>query len=108
MPTEKRDLREPPSIQGAETAQEMIRFWIADNQDHVSLRVGEAAKPETEPTMWGFILGDIAKHVTDAFKELHPEGPEKDAIIKEIVTGFLNRIQFGPKSPGTVEKMGDD
>ena len=107
MSTEKRELKSPPSIEGAQSAQEMIRFWIADNTDHVSLRVGDAADPATEPTMWGFILGDIAKHVTDAFKDLHPDGPEKEDIIKEIVTGFLNRIQFGPKSPGDVQKMGD-
>ena len=85
----------------------MIRFWIADNTEHVSLRVGDAADPSKEPTMWGFMLADIAKHVTDGFKELHSEGPEKEDIIKEIVTGFLNRIQFGPKSPGDVQKMGD-
>jgi Domain of unknown function (DUF5076) len=107
MSTEKRELKAPPSIDTANSAQEMIRFWIADNTEHVSLRVGDAAEPSKEPTMWGFMLADIAKHVTDAFKELHPEGPEKEDIIKEIVTGFLNRIQFGPKSPGDVQKMGD-
>ena len=107
MSTEKRELKAPPSIDGAQSAQEMIRFWIADNTEHVSLRVGDAADPSKEPTMWGFMLADIAKHVTDGFKELHPEGPEKEDIIKEIVTGFLNRIQFGPKSPGDVQKMGD-
>jgi len=107
MSTEKRELKSPPSIDDAQSAQEMIRFWIADNTDHVSLRVGEAAEPAKEPTMWGFMLADIAKHVTAAFKDLHPDGPEKEDIIKEIVTGFLNRIQFGPKSPGDVQKMGD-
>jgi len=107
MSTEKRPLKEPPSIDDTAQAQELIRFWIADNMDHVSLRVGEVTEPEKEPTMWGFILADIAKHVTDAFKELHPDGPEKDLIIKEIVTGFLNRIQYGPKSPGQPTKMGD-
>jgi hypothetical protein len=107
MSTEKRELKAPPSIDGAQSAQEMIRFWIADNTEHVSLRVGDAADPSKEPTMWGFMLADIAKHVTDGFKELHPEGLEKEDIIKEIVTGFLNRIQFGPKSPGDVQKMGD-
>ena len=47
MSTEIRELKSPPSIEGADAAQEMIRFWIADNTDHVSLRVGDAADPAT-------------------------------------------------------------
>ena len=105
MSTEKRELKSPPSVEGADIAQEMIRFWIADNTDHVSLRVGEAADPATEPTMWGFILGDIAKHVTDAFKDHHPDGPEKEEIIKEIVTGFLETDFEGGRHARRVAKM---
>ena len=107
MSSNHKELTKPGTIQHDAFAQEMVRFWISNNQDHVSLLVGGSGDPEKEPAMWGFILGDIAKHVTDAFKDHHPDGPEKEEIIKEIVTGFLNRIQFGPKSPGDVQKMGD-
>ena len=107
MSTEKRELKVPPSLPEDEHGREMVRFWIAGNTDHVSLRVGDVEDPSKEPTMWGFILADIAKHVTDAFKDLHPDGPDKDAIMKELFAGFMNRMQYGPKSPGTVERTPD-
>ena len=105
MSTEKRELKSPPSVEGADIAQEMIRFWIADNTDHVSLRVGEAADPATEPTMWGFILADIAKHVTKVLREQNPDGPAAQEIMEQILGGIGERLKHAPGLTGTTRKV---
>ena len=104
MSTEKRELKSPPSVEGADIAQEMIRFWISNNQDHVSLKVGASGDPEKEPPMWGFMLADIAKHVTRVLREENPDGPSAQEIMEQILGGIGERLRHAPDLSGTTIK----
>jgi bifunctional DNase/RNase len=107
MTDQHNPLKKPSSVRDDAVAQEMIRFWLQDNTDHVSLMVGGAEDPKTEAPMWGFILADIAKHVTKAMRQTNPDGPSAQDIISDILQGMAERIKHAPELSGSVEKAGD-
>lgn len=84
------ELAIPPDIHGDADAVEVIRFWIADNADHVTLNVG-LFDPEEEPAFWGAIIADIAKH---AVRGLMQEDPSRDeaVLLAQIEAGFARRL----------------
>ena len=104
MPTNHTALNKPNSINDNADAQEMIRFWLSENTDHVSLMVGGVEDAAKEAPMWGFILADIAKHVTQALRQTNPDGPDATAIMTQIMDGFAERIKHAPILSGTVQK----
>ncbi|WP_300392001.1 DUF5076 domain-containing protein [Henriciella sp.] len=105
MSDNQNSLNVPGSIPPDAEAQEFVRFWIANNTDHVSLKVGLAGDPAKEPAMWGFILADIAKQVTKVLREQDPEGPSAQAIMEQIVGGLYERLKHAPNLSGTVNKV---
>lgn len=104
MSTNHTALNKPKSISETADAQEMIRFWLSENVDHVSLMVGAVDDADKEPPMWGFILADIAKHITQAIRQTNPDGPDATAIMTQIMDGFAERIKHAPILSGTVAK----
>ena len=40
-------------------------MWIADRDQHISLRTGIW----DDPAAWGIMLADLAKHVADAYQQ---------------------------------------
>ena len=104
MSSEHKELSKPGTIQDDAVAQEMIRFWISNNQDHVSLMIGSSGDPEKEPPMWGFMLADIAKHVTRVLREQNPDGPSAQEIMEQILGGIRERLRHAPNLSGTTIK----
>ena len=104
MSSEHKELSKPGTIQDDAVAQEMIRFWISNNQDHVSLMIGSSGDPEKEPPMWGFMLADIAKHVTRVPREQNPDGPSAQEIMEQILGGIGERLRHAPNLSGTTIK----
>ena len=104
MSSEHKELPKPGTIQDDAVAQEMIRFWISNNQDHVSLMIGSSGDPEKEPPMWGFMLADIAKHVTRVLREQNPDGPSAQEIMEQILGGIGERLRHAPNLSGTTIK----
>ena len=104
MSSEHKELSKPGTIQDDAVAQEMIRFWISNNQDHVSLMIGSSGDPEKEPPMWGFMLADIAKHVTRVLLEQNPDGPSAQEIMEQILGGIGERLRHAPNLSGTTIK----
>lgn len=98
-------LDKPKSISADATAQEMVRFWLSENTDHVSLMVGGAANMKEEAPMWGYILADIARHVTKAIRETNPDGPDAKQVMTEIMDGFAERLRQAPELSGGVEEV---
>lgn len=98
-------LEVPRAVATAVNAHEMIRFWIADNADHVSLMVGSVEDKSKEPAMWGFIIADIAKHVTECMVQMDPSGKDATTIMTEIMTGFEDRLRHAPIGTGNIEKV---
>ena len=104
MSSEHKELSKPGTIQDDAVAQEMIRFWISNNQDHVSLMISSSGDPEKEPPMWGFMLADIAKHVTRVLREQNPDGPSAQEIMEQILGGIGERLRHVPNLSGTTIK----
>ncbi|MEQ9316605.1 MAG: DUF5076 domain-containing protein [Henriciella sp.] len=105
MSDQHNSLSKPASIPTDKPAQEYVRFWIANNQEHVNLLVGDAGDPAKEPTMWGFMLADIAKHVTKALSEKNPDGPSATEIMDQILGGIAGRIKHAPTLGGSTKKV---
>jgi Domain of unknown function (DUF5076) len=65
---------------------ELLRVWIANEGQHVSLRAGVW----DDPAAWGLMLADLARHVANAYREEAAlDGPAtlrriKDAIAVEL------------------------
>ena len=72
----------PPVASTDPHALEIARVWAADGRQHVCLR------PEIwdDPTAWGLMLVDLAKHVANAYEQAGC-GTRAD-ILKQIKHGF--------------------
>ena len=44
---------------------EILRVWIADKEQHVSLRVDVW----NDPAAWGIMLADLAKHIVNSYDQ---------------------------------------
>ena len=105
MSDKHKALAKPATISADDQAQEFIRFWIANNTDHVSLKVGTAGDPAKEPAMWGFILADIAKHVTKVMRQQDPEGPSANELMEQILGGIAERLRHAPELSGSSSEV---
>ena len=81
MSSEHKELSKPGTIQDDAVAQEMIRFWISNNQDHVSLMIGSSGDPEQ-----------------------NPDGPSAQEIMEQILGGIGERLRHAPNLSGTTIK----
>ena len=57
---------------------EMIRAWVAQKALHCSLRIGTWK----DPSAWGILLADVARHVANAHQE--SEGRDRAATLQSI------------------------
>jgi Domain of unknown function (DUF5076) len=61
---------------------ELLRVWIANKGQHVSLRIGVWK----DPAAWGLMLADLAKHVANSYEE--DGGFDRIATLQRIKTAF--------------------
>jgi Domain of unknown function (DUF5076) len=75
-------LRVPESARTDAKSFELLRVWIAHQDQHISLRVGVWKDPEA----WGMMLADLARHISSAFEQ----SEKRDAIetLARIKAGF--------------------
>jgi hypothetical protein len=55
----------PPAAAKAPSAMEILRVWVAQGSQHVS--IATALWPD--PAAWGLVLADLAQHVARAYEE---------------------------------------
>ena len=96
-------LKLPAGVTPGDGAQEMLRFWIANNVPASQLFVG-GAESAREPGMWGFILADIAKHVIQTLRAHDPAGPDAQALLEQIMANFIERLKHDPELAGVVTR----
>jgi hypothetical protein len=60
---------------------ELLRVWVANKGQHVSLRTGVW----NDPAMWGIMLADLARHIANSYQQ--------DMGIDRLKT--LQRIKAG-------------
>ena len=63
MPAAKH-LEIPPAAARDKAAFEILRVWVAEQGQHVSLRSGAWE----DPFAWGIVLADLARHIALAHK----------------------------------------
>lgn len=72
---------------------EILRVWVANKAQHVSLRVGVWK----DPFAWGIMLADLAGHIANAFaQEMHLD--RQDAL-QRIRRGFEAELDLPTDTP---------
>jgi hypothetical protein len=104
MSTKIDSLKIPASVEESGDGVELLRFWVSQNAEQMSLRVGAMGDAEKEPAMWGFILADIARHVMTIMREQNPEGPDAQKLLETMMTGFAERMKANPVLPQNVKE----
>lgn len=75
--TNRTDLPVPDRVLSAARAAEMLRVWVADGDQVVTLSPAMWA----DPGAWGLLLADLAKHVAAAYEA---KGIDRDAALRSI------------------------
>jgi hypothetical protein len=103
-----RELPRPDGIAGDEEATEMIRYWIAHHEHHLSLNLGMYEDAEecavNELYAWGNILADIAQHVANGLQQSH--GWHFNESAKKLASHFIDAM--ATRAPGLEGKYLDD
>jgi hypothetical protein len=80
-------LRVPESARTDAKSFELLRVWIAHQDQHISLRVGVWKEPEA----WGMMLADLARHIASAFEQTEKRDP-MDTLAR-IKAGFAAEME---------------
>lgn len=95
-----RELIIPVGVDSDPDATEMVRFWLADGEPHVSLLLGMYEDDKDcdigELYAWGHILRDIAQHVAHGLQKSH--GWDFDKSARTIARHFADAM--AERSPG--------
>jgi hypothetical protein len=84
----------PPVAQRDKTSFEVMRVWIAEQGQHVSIRSGAWE----DPFAWGIVLADLARHIALAH-ELQDQADDKDAFLARLLEGFNAEIDNPTDEP---------
>ena len=84
----------PPAAQRDKAAFEVLRLWIAEQGQHVSIRSGAWE----DPFAWGIVLADLARHIALAH-EMQDERVDKDAFLERLLEGFNAEIDSPTDEP---------
>jgi hypothetical protein len=86
---------DPPPAAGRDTAAfELLRVWIAEQGQHVSLRSGVWE----DPFAWGIVLADLARHILNA-ESLTRKDVDKEAFMRRMIEGFQAEIESPTDDP---------
>ncbi len=84
----------PPAAARDKASFEVLRVWIAEQGQHVSIRSGAWE----DPFAWGIVLADLARHIALAH-ELKGETADKDAFLERLLEGFNAEIDNPTDEP---------
>ncbi len=84
----------PPAAKGDGASFELLRVWIADQGQHISLRSGVWE----DPFAWGIVLADLARHIVHA-ESLTRKELDQEAFLARIREGFEAEIDSPTDDP---------
>jgi hypothetical protein len=91
-----KDLEIPAAAARDKASFEVLRVWIAEKGQHVSLRSGAWE----DPFAWGIVLADLARHIALAHQLQHPgEEADQDAFVARLLEGFHAEIENPTDEP---------
>ena len=72
---------------------EVLRVWVANKGQHVSLRVGVWK----DPFAWGIVLADLARHLARAYEQ--DQGLDSGDTLRRITAGLNAELNSPTDSP---------
>ena len=72
---------------------EVLRVWIANRQQHVTLNIGVWR----DPAIWGIFLVDLARHLANAYQQ--ESGMDFNKTLARIKDGFYAEMNSPTDSP---------
>ncbi len=90
----EKSLSIPPVAQRDKASFEVLRVWIAEQGQHVSIRSGAWE----DPFAWGIVLADLARHIALAH-EMQDKSVDKDAFLERLLEGFSAEIDNPTDEP---------
>ena len=81
-------LEPPPAVARDKAAFELLRVWVAEQGQLVSLRSGAWE----DPFAWGIVLADLARHIVQA-EALARKATDKEAFLARMLEGFQAEIE---------------
>ncbi len=89
-----KNLTIPPAAQRDKTSFEVLRVWIAERGQHVSISSGAWE----DPFAWGIVLADLARHIALAQK-LQRDDTDEEAFLERLLEGFRAEIDNPTDEP---------
>jgi hypothetical protein len=72
----------PDAAKSDSQSLEILRLWVANKGQHVSLRSGVW----DDPAAWGVMLADLARHIVNSYGQTAVD--ERRATLERIKLGF--------------------
>jgi hypothetical protein len=80
--SDKDQLIIPPAVGDDAASFEILRVWIADSAQHITLDTGVWE----DPAAWGIMLADLAKHIARAYHQ--ENGLDEASTLERIKAGL--------------------
>ncbi len=84
----------PPAAAKDKASFELLRVWVAEQGQHVSLRSGAWE----DPFAWGIVLADLARHIVNA-EGMQRTNFDSDAFLQRMLEGFQAEIESPTDEP---------
>jgi hypothetical protein len=84
----------PPAAARDKASFELLRVWVAEQGQHVSLRSGAWE----DPFAWGIVLADLARHIVNA-EALVKKDLDTEAYLNRMLEGFQAEIDSPTDEP---------
>jgi hypothetical protein len=95
----EKQLAVPTAAQKDAASFELIRVWVAQQSQQITLRPGVWE----DPAAWGFMLADLARNIVQVHAE-NDEDLDSEAFLAALLEGFDTEIEsvlneFGDPDP---------
>jgi hypothetical protein len=84
----------PSAAQRDKASFEVLRVWIAEQGQHVSIQSGAW----DDPFAWGIVLADLARHIALAH-QLQNKETDTDTFMERLLEGFHAEIDNPTDEP---------
>ncbi|SFS03819.1 protein of unknown function [Granulicella pectinivorans] len=90
----EKSLAIPPAAQRDKASFEVMRVWIAEKGQHVSIQSGAWE----DPFAWGIVLADLARHIANAH-QMQDKKVDPEAFLERLLEGFQAEIDDPTDEP---------
>lgn len=84
----------PAAAQRDKASFEVMRVWIAEQGQHVSIQSGAWE----DPFAWGIVLADLARHISHAH-QIQNSKIDPEAFLERLLEGFQAEIDNPTDEP---------